>query len=240
MTSLPAARSTTDRHIAGVCGALAARWDIDPVLARVLAVVLALSSGVGLVAYAIAWVWWPLGTDTAAPVDRWLPGLRRAHPVVLALIALVLALPAVMLMSTLTPFGFGSALILGITWWVCAGRHQRRARHGAAPMSGPLPHPDAFREPTGLASEFAPSPRYPAPSPVRPPVPAASAPAPRRTGRMVGWALTVLLLGLAAVGAVLLVGGNAAMVALTFGLPLVCLAAGIAGLLASRPPRRTP
>jgi len=49
-------RSTTDKKIAGVCGGLAEYFDIDPTIVRVIAVVLALWGGGGLVAYGIFWI----------------------------------------------------------------------------------------------------------------------------------------------------------------------------------------
>ncbi len=48
-------RSRTDRKIAGVCGGLGAYFEVDPVIFRVMWVVLALAVGLGLLAYLIAW-----------------------------------------------------------------------------------------------------------------------------------------------------------------------------------------
>ncbi len=50
-------RSTKDKKIAGVCGGLAEYFDIDPVIVRILAVILLLPGGLpGLVPYVILWV----------------------------------------------------------------------------------------------------------------------------------------------------------------------------------------
>jgi phage shock protein PspC (stress-responsive transcriptional regulator) len=49
-------RSQTDKKIAGICGGLAAYWGIDPVIPRIVWVVLLLGAGVGLLAYVICWV----------------------------------------------------------------------------------------------------------------------------------------------------------------------------------------
>ena len=62
-------RSRTDRKIAGVCGGLAKYMGIDPVLPRIVWVVLALAVGTGVVAYLICWLVIPLepaGATTAA------------------------------------------------------------------------------------------------------------------------------------------------------------------------------
>ena len=49
-------RSRTERKIAGVCGGLATYLGIDPVIPRILWVVLALGAGLGIVAYLICWI----------------------------------------------------------------------------------------------------------------------------------------------------------------------------------------
>ncbi len=42
--------------IAGVCGGIAAHFDIDPVLVRVIAVILFLCGSAGLLAYIVLWI----------------------------------------------------------------------------------------------------------------------------------------------------------------------------------------
>ena len=49
-------RTSSDRMIAGVAGGLAEYFDIDPVLTRILFVVLTLSGGFGLLTYIILWI----------------------------------------------------------------------------------------------------------------------------------------------------------------------------------------
>lgn len=44
-------RSTTDKYIAGVAGGLADQFSLDPTLVRVAFAVLAVASGLGIVAY---------------------------------------------------------------------------------------------------------------------------------------------------------------------------------------------
>ncbi len=53
-------RSRTDRKIAGVCGGLAVYSGMDPVIPRLIWVVLALAAGLGLLAYIICWLVIPL------------------------------------------------------------------------------------------------------------------------------------------------------------------------------------
>jgi phage shock protein C len=54
-------RSRKDRVIAGVCGGLAEYFNIDPVIMRIIAVILLLPGGLpGIVPYIILWVVVPL------------------------------------------------------------------------------------------------------------------------------------------------------------------------------------
>ncbi len=61
-------RSRTDRIIWGVCGGLANYFDIDPVIIRVVAVLLIFADGLGILAYIIMAIVVPLeGSKAATP-----------------------------------------------------------------------------------------------------------------------------------------------------------------------------
>ena len=61
-------RSRTDRVIWGVCGGLAKYFDIDPVIVRVIAVLLIFANGIGILAYIIMAIIVPLeGSKVATP-----------------------------------------------------------------------------------------------------------------------------------------------------------------------------
>jgi len=49
-------RSSTDRVLGGVCGGVAKYFDRDPLLVRILCVVLCIVWGAGILAYIIAWI----------------------------------------------------------------------------------------------------------------------------------------------------------------------------------------
>jgi phage shock protein C len=49
-------RSKKDRVIGGICGGIAEYFNIDPVIVRVIAVILAFVWGFGIIAYIIAWI----------------------------------------------------------------------------------------------------------------------------------------------------------------------------------------
>jgi len=61
-------RSVLDRKIAGVCGGLGEYFDIDPVIIRILWVVLVLVGGGGLIAYLIALIVIP--NDPSVTITR--------------------------------------------------------------------------------------------------------------------------------------------------------------------------
>ena len=49
-------RSRTNRQVAGVCGGLAERFNVDVTLMRVLFIVLAIFGGAGIVLYIAMWI----------------------------------------------------------------------------------------------------------------------------------------------------------------------------------------
>lgn len=49
-------RSRKDKMLAGVAGGLAEYFDVDPVLTRIIFVVTAIISGIGLIAYVLLWI----------------------------------------------------------------------------------------------------------------------------------------------------------------------------------------
>jgi phage shock protein PspC (stress-responsive transcriptional regulator) len=49
-------RSRTDRKIAGICGGLGDYFGVDPVIFRIIWVILLLGAGSGLLAYVIFWL----------------------------------------------------------------------------------------------------------------------------------------------------------------------------------------
>lgn len=57
-------RSSINKVIGGVCGGLGDYFDVDPVFVRILFVLLAVSTGIGLVAYFVAWIIMPKDEET--------------------------------------------------------------------------------------------------------------------------------------------------------------------------------
>jgi phage shock protein C len=49
-------RSKTNKVIAGVCGGVGEYFNVDPVIIRIIMLILVLGAGTGVVAYLIAWL----------------------------------------------------------------------------------------------------------------------------------------------------------------------------------------
>lgn len=94
-------RSRTDRMIGGVCGGIAATLGIDAVLLRIAVVALALSGGVGVLAYLAAWILIPEagGDDVVAQAP---PPSR--HAVAIAVGAALIGLGALLVLRTWVPW----------------------------------------------------------------------------------------------------------------------------------------
>jgi phage shock protein C len=97
-------RSRNDRVLGGVCGGLGRYLNVDPVLLRIAAVALALSGGLGVLAYIIAWVVIP---EESGPETRPVPPLNRRGLALVAGTALI-ALGALLLVQQVVPWFSGA------------------------------------------------------------------------------------------------------------------------------------
>ncbi len=111
------ARSSSHRVLGGVCGGVAERFDVDPVVVRVIFVVLALFWGFGVLVYLAMWVVVPGdGAALDAPVPEaghagwW---LRVALPLG------VLVAAAVVVLAVVGHAGVRPARGLGLFWVLC-------------------------------------------------------------------------------------------------------------------------
>jgi phage shock protein C len=62
-------RLRKNRVIAGICSGLAEYFDIDPIIVRLITLILVLSFGAGLIVYIIAWIVVPEEPDNLHPVS---------------------------------------------------------------------------------------------------------------------------------------------------------------------------
>jgi phage shock protein PspC (stress-responsive transcriptional regulator) len=168
-------RSSEDRMIAGVCGGVAEYLGVDPTLVRIGAVLLTVAGGVGIVAYAAAWLLVP----SDAGDDRLRPSSWQAIGIVVAAFVL-LGWFDVWDDGPTVPFlllAIGAVLVWG-------GRQDESATRPTAPVRVPPPTPVVEHTGPGRWSW---SPR---------PTATAPAPAPRRDPRHAGRAVAVGLGGL--------------------------------------------
>ncbi|HEX9682630.1 MAG TPA: PspC domain-containing protein [Acidimicrobiales bacterium] len=99
-------RSSDDRIIAGVAGGVAQYFAIDPVIVRIVFVVICLANGIGVLIYLAGWLMIPPDDghpSVGARVSRGLP----FWTIIGAVLLVVVAIPAVFgLMAALLRFGF--------------------------------------------------------------------------------------------------------------------------------------
>jgi phage shock protein PspC (stress-responsive transcriptional regulator) len=97
-------RSRSDRVIAGVLGGLGRRLGIDPLVLRIVTVVLAIFGGIGVLLYAAAWLLIPAEDDEASVAEQALGRAGTGSPRT-ATAALALGLALVVLVSVGGIFG---------------------------------------------------------------------------------------------------------------------------------------
>lgn len=110
-------RSSAHRVLGGVCGGVAERFDMDPVVVRVVFAVVALLWGLGILIYLAMWVIVP-SDGLAPPAEPAASGrlgwwLRVALPLAVVIAAAIVALALV------GRSGLGVARGLGAFWLVC-------------------------------------------------------------------------------------------------------------------------
>ncbi len=223
-------RPVQGRTFAGVSGAFARATDTDPVLWRVVLVVLTIFGGIGLLIYLLAWLLLPADGDTATPLEA-LGGRGRSRTssartiVGLVIVAIALAgyfsepYRATPLIALLV---LGGVLLLLL-------RDRSRGGTPAGPVTPPpYTPPPAAHVPYGAFPPPVPPVLPPpgtawsAPVPPVPPVPAPRRPRSRLGGLTVSFA--VLLLG--GLGAADLAGVSVPTVAY-FAAPLAVIGLGL-------------
>ena len=155
-------RSATDSKLTGLCGGIAQHWGVDPVLIRVGCVLLALSGGIGLVLYVAGWLLIPVEGRSEAPINDILGEQTRRWPreLWIAIVA-VCCIIAFTVLSPVTPFGFGPAVVLALIWYFGYYKH-RPQRHDSAgalapvdPRTGaPVPPQPQFYNYSGPSTPF--------------------------------------------------------------------------------------
>lgn len=101
-------RSATDNVIAGVCGGLGEYFSVDPLLFRILFLLMALGGGGGLLAYVILWLAMPLAPSVNSIKQNNMnePTFPPAHPRRNWLGMALIIIGLVMLLDRLLPAGW--------------------------------------------------------------------------------------------------------------------------------------
>lgn len=123
--SIWALRRSAQAPVAGLCSAIAERYGVDVLLVRILAVVLALSGGVGVVLYLGGWLLFPRVGSEIAPLYKAVPAASRLSPRNWLAVVAVLALVVGASSGRFFAFGFGPALVVGAIWYFGFHRRQR-------------------------------------------------------------------------------------------------------------------
>lgn len=153
-------RDGGDRWIGGVASGLAHRLGVDPVIVRVVFVVLGIFGGVGLTAYLVCLVLLP-DRNGAILAERAVRG-GEAGAVVLTVIA-ALSLGSVLVVDR-NGWSLGWVVPVGLlAWWLVANRARNRGVAGAPPATGevvppPPPGRATTTDPADPATAAAPAP----------------------------------------------------------------------------------
>ena len=184
-------RPRSGRYLAGVSGAVARATNTDPVLWRVLFVVLAFFGGFGILAYVLLWLGTPADGDTASPAEA---VFGRGHSSTSSALTVIAGVVTVLIFAgTLDdrpwPVLWFILIAAAIVFAVVT---QNRSRGGSPPPAAPPPPPpqpaqypvaNAVTEPIppitapGYQPAFAPhgpyasAPPAPAGKPAKPPKP---------------------------------------------------------------------
>ncbi|HSN43931.1 MAG TPA: PspC domain-containing protein, partial [Propionibacteriaceae bacterium] len=121
----PWLRSTRDARFGGVCSGIARRQHLDPVLMRVLFVLLGLSAGIGFVLYAAAYAFWGDDTGARPPMEQWLPASRTWTTQRKWVTTAIVALVCMSTLGTALPFTLGPALVVLVAWRVARRQAER-------------------------------------------------------------------------------------------------------------------
>lgn len=168
-------RSRTDRKLAGVSGGLGRYAGVDPLIFRILFVLLTFFGGTGLLLYAAAWLLVPADGEAESEGQRLFNGRSSSSvsTVIAIVVVLVLGLAAIGAMFDTGPGlgGLGVLIVIGVIVVLLLRNGHRPAVDSAAgvpyaPAYGPVPPPEpgAFGQTPGTAYAQ-PAPGYMPPGP---------------------------------------------------------------------------
>ncbi|WP_344603174.1 PspC domain-containing protein [Sporichthya brevicatena] len=231
-------RSRSDRVLAGVCGGLAESLALDPVIVRVLMVVLSFFGGAGLIVYLACWLLMPEDDRDTSLAERVI-ARGGSNPWPVLLLAAVLGLAAVLSMGWVVDDRGLLLIALFVITAVVLARRESPPAAAPPPFTAPPftpPPADPTAGPTPPAPTGWGETGYPAPAggwaptaPLPPLAPAPPAPpaAPRERSILGRLTFCLVLIALGALGMADLAGSDVP----TAAYPALVLAGAGAGLL---------
>jgi len=241
-------RDSSDRVLGGVASGVARWLEIDPVIVRVVLVILAVFGGSGLVLYAIGWLFIPSDDASATEADRLLERVRQPRSTARTVLLVIGAVIGIIILANVTGALFGhwadggSFLLLAVVAVVVVYLLRRRT-DGVPPApagtvspetvtpapSGSLAEQDVSQlpPPTTVAYAYGGSGAYPgyvAPQPA--PVPKPRKPArPRSYLGLATFSISLAVVGVLA--ALTITGAANVPVVVIFGSALAVLGLGL-------------
>ena len=158
-------RSRTDRKIAGVSGGIGRYAGIDPLIVRILFVVLAVFGGSGLLLYALGWLLVPEDGETESEGERLFHGRSKSSlsTVLAIVVVLVVGLAATGTLLDSGPGLGGLGVLIVVSVLVVLLLRNGNRPPVAAPASAeqpaaPAPEPGAYGQTPGTAYSRRPPP----------------------------------------------------------------------------------
>jgi phage shock protein PspC (stress-responsive transcriptional regulator) len=169
-------RSRTDRHISGVSGGLGRFLGVDPLIVRILFVVLALFGGTGILLYALGWLLIPEEGQEESEGQRLFNGRSQSKTstVIALIVVIVLTIAAVGALLDTGPGlgGLGALIVIAVIVVLLLNRDRGPDAFRPAPaatygpVEGPQPPPatGAYGQTPGTAYAAAPAATQPLPT----------------------------------------------------------------------------
>ena len=108
----------------GLCRALAERWQVDPIIVRLVMLAMTFAGGVGIALYAWGCLLTPRIGGTPL-ILRWLPAFGGWPKNTQAIIVAVSSLVLVLSVARQTGVSWGPVIVVGALAWAMARRHRR-------------------------------------------------------------------------------------------------------------------
>ncbi len=133
----------------GLCRALAERWQVDPIIVRLVMVALTFAGGLGIALYAWGWLLTPRVGGTP-PILRGLPAYggwpRNTQAIIVAVSSLVLVLT----LARQTGVAWGPVIVVGVLAWAMA---RRRRGFAHSPDAAQSDHATSVQPPSARGAD---------------------------------------------------------------------------------------